>query len=726
MAFDTPIPLWLLAVAALALVALAVWLAWRARGALPRRYLALLLGLRLVAVALAILLAANPYHIVRTPDPDGVRVAVLADVSGSMATADTGDRPRLEVLKSLLSTEDQGQNSLLSPLEESFSVEVYPFVDSLLPRNTQLDLQPGTTDIGQALDEILATEAQGNRPLAAVVLLSDGISLDGESPLEAGKRFRAAGVPLSTVGIGNTRPPANLGLHFKEPPRKAPAGEALPLNVVAANESNRLLETEVEFYAGEQLLESRAVTLEPGAKNTLAFEALPEIHGFNVYRARFRDVPPEDLNPADNSAYAAVEITPPDKLEVLYLSNRLGNNYRFLQQMLKPDEQFAMRSLIRLGEDKFYQQGFDEQEEFEPGKFPEETEAYLQNRVLLVETSVLPELSEPVRETLRSFLEDRAGGILFLGPPELAPESMQALLPVRRAELVEATRRETLELTLDPVFREATGGVLFMPPGPYLPVDTPAATAVELSRGARVAARTEHGNLPVLALQAYGAGRVAFLGTDASWRWQMDSERGGEQYRIFWHYLLSWLAAGGKPRLEIPGHENVRPVGEPLALELRVLGRDFLPASEARVQARITGPGGEPLPEVTLTPSPYEPGLFTGLSVAKEPGEYRVSYHVTLPDGESLNRQEYFAAARQGRENEDIAFREQPLRDLARVTSGRYAPYTDAASLLPLKLAAGLPTIEERIYWTHNALFLALLLIAAGLEWFLRRRVGLR
>jgi len=42
MALDTPIPLWLLASVTSLLALLALWLAWRARAALPRRYLGLL------------------------------------------------------------------------------------------------------------------------------------------------------------------------------------------------------------------------------------------------------------------------------------------------------------------------------------------------------------------------------------------------------------------------------------------------------------------------------------------------------------------------------------------------------------------------------------------------------------------------------------------------------------------------------------------------------------
>jgi len=454
-------------------------------------------------------------------------------------------------------------------------------------------------------------------------------------------------------------------------------------------------------------------------------ETVPEIHGFQSYRARIRNPPSNDLNPADNTGYAAVEITPPNEHSVLYLSKRPGNTFRFLQQTLKQDEQFSLRAIIRLGEERFFHQGF-ENRELPQDDFPAESAYYLENQVLVIETSVLPELAEKTQEALRSFLENRAGGILFIGPPELAPQSLQPLLPARQSELLSPARNEPLDLAIDPVFQEAAGGVLFLPPGPYLPEGTTAATALALARGARVITSTERGNLPVLALQAYGAGRTAYLGTASTWRWQMHSTRGGEQYSLFWRYLLAWLGSGGKPRLETPAGDNIRPVGEPLPLELRVLGSDFLPAADAQVRAHIQGPDGAAMPALTLAPSPYEPGLYTGMMIADKPGEYRVDYEVELPGGESLSRMEFFAATRKGLENEDIAFREGTLKNIARITGGIYASYKNSNDILPLNLAAGLPTLQERVYWTRNGLFLAVLLMVAALEWFLRRRTGLR
>src|SRR5690606_19842056 len=138
-----------------------------------------------------------------------------------------------------------------------------------------------------------------------------------------------AGIPVSTVGLGSESRPANLALRFKEPPRKAPAGETLSLSVTATNQGEQAFQTEVEFYAGEQLMESRAVEIPAGGELRLDFESMPDIQGFQTYRARLKETPANDLNAADDTAYAAVEITAPERLEVLYLSNQIDYNFRF-------------------------------------------------------------------------------------------------------------------------------------------------------------------------------------------------------------------------------------------------------------------------------------------------------------------------------------------------------------------------------------------------------------
>ncbi|WOO42354.1 VWA domain-containing protein [Rubellicoccus peritrichatus] len=724
MNFESPIPGSLVASVVLVLMAAACWIAWRSRGTVPNRYLSGILALRLLVILMAGLIAANPYFIKEKPDPEGFRIAVLADVSESMLTEDAGGKSRLEVARLMLDTEDNG--SLLAQIQEEAPTDLLAFVESPAQSGSNLQVEPGTTAIGEVLQQTLAGSDASSRQLGAVVLLTDGVSLKGESIIDAAKDYRAKGIPVSAIGIGNVSPSGDIKLEFGDIVKKSPAGEPIDLTVMASNTGSAPKEVEVELLSDDRVLETRKVSLPGDGESKLVFGDVPEIPGVETYRARLKEAPKGDMNQANNTAFAAVEITAPKKIEILYLSNRLGYSYRFLSMLLNDDDRFALKAIIRTGEEKFTIRGFDENWEGPKDSFPQDPMTLLDNRILVIDTRVLVELAPEAQEAIRSFLEDRAGGVLFLGPPDAAPQNLKSLIPVRQAEIFEPKRREALELSEEPIFQEASQGVLFMPPHPFLPEGKPVGVGVSAAKGARIAAKTQNGDFPVLAVQAYGPGRAAFLGTESSWRWQMESARGMEQHRLFWSYLLGWLGSGGKPRIETPLQATIQGVGEDASLDIRVRGSDFRLAESARVRANLMGPKGESLRSVTLAPSPFDAGLYTGGFNTEEPGEHRVTYTVEFPDGERLINNVYFIATRQGRESEDVAFREESLRDLARITGGRYRDYQNPNDILPLTLADGLPILKEHVYWSRLPLFLIILFVFAATEWFLRRRIGLR
>ncbi len=72
-------------------------------------------------------------------------------------------------------------------------------------------LQPNgeTTRLGTAVRSVLG-DLRGTPP-AAIVLLSDGVTTDGETLTEAARYARRKGVPLFTIGLGSEQPIRDLG-----------------------------------------------------------------------------------------------------------------------------------------------------------------------------------------------------------------------------------------------------------------------------------------------------------------------------------------------------------------------------------------------------------------------------------------------------------------------------------------------------------------------------------
>ncbi len=724
MHFDTPIPPLAVALATVLLFAALFRLARAQRGELPRGLWWMSLVLRVAAVVMAALLALNPFWVRRDPDPDGFRLALLADASGSMHTRDLDGQARIEFVAA--QTAEAAPDNLRARLKARYHrLDTYAFSDRLRPLPPEgLALTSGQTALGTSLEEALARDSSQG-PLAGLVLLSDGISLQGTPLMDAARSFREAGVPVTVVGTGDTAQGGDAALELAVRTAEPLVGEPLELEAALTSTFTRPVTATVEIADGDTVLTRQEVTLEPGETVHVPATAQPERSGFHSYRARLAEPVPGDRNQSNDLAFAAADVGEPRVMKALYLSSHLNDTYRFLREALRQDPDWELHAVIRLDEERFTYLGFEEKPEDENAGFAAMTDKLVDHSVLVVETAAVAEMAEAERQALLDFLTLRGGGVIFFGPPDNLPADLRYLLPVRQTEVLERPRQAPLELTPDPVFTDLAGGTLFRPPPLFLPEDRTAFGATELSRGGRVVLSLRQNGLPLLTLHAYGAGRVAYLGTAATWRWRLSSEHGLRQHELFWRYLLGWLGSGGKPRLDMPLQGRIVPVDEPVALDVDVRGPDFRPAESARVSAILTPAGGEPGPAVNLVPDPAQPGRYQGTAALEETGEARIEYRVSFPDGEELRQEAWFAGAHLGRENADLAFRERELRDLARVTGGDYVGWRDVNTLDEIPLRADVPMRESRVHWTRNLPFALILALALGIEWILRRRAGL-
>jgi Ca-activated chloride channel family protein len=218
-------PIYLLALAAIPLVAAAYAVARRRRRRFAVRFpaagvfatirrprLRRVLPAALLAAAAAMLAVATakPQATMAVP-VEKASVVLVTDESGSMSATDV-DPSRLEAARSAAkSFLDRVPDQLLVGFV-GFSSQTNAVVEPTLDRTpvkSALDaLRPdGATASGDALDAALDRLAarrgkDGKRAPAAVILLSDGARTEGSDPLEAAQRAKQLGIPVSTVALG--------------------------------------------------------------------------------------------------------------------------------------------------------------------------------------------------------------------------------------------------------------------------------------------------------------------------------------------------------------------------------------------------------------------------------------------------------------------------------------------------------------------------------------------
>ena len=700
------------------------WSLLRLRGWIPKKHfipLGLLRGSALLFLVLALL---NPYTERKEPDSSAFELVVLADSSGSMETPDTrGYKTRADAVEDMIRFGEE-TNLFTGPLA------AYP-VNPLLFNEEAVPWRPGgsyraagMSAPGETLATLLKRDQLSGNSLGGVVLISDGNENSGIQLIQTAKQFRNAEIPISVIGVGENTPPGDVEVGFSNSELEAEVGDAVTLSGQVTNRFNFPKSVTVQLYRGGHLLEEREINLAPGETRGMEFQDEAEFAGVQTYRMRVGPLA-EDTNPASDVDFATLVIRNPEEYEILFLGSQLHWEFRFLRQALREDPRFKLDSLIRTGPTSYLQRLTGEEGMTPLSEIPQEPSFYHRYEAVILDTRLVPLLSGQVVRALHNMVTRRGAGMLGVGPLNDLPESLASMLPVKTVEAIIYRDKRFLELEVDPVFASGRGGVLFQNPRPYLPENTPVYLGTDKSRGGRTSARTLGKEHPILAVQAYGAGSTAYLGTENTWRWHMESERGQAQHARFWQHLLFWLASGGKERMDMPLQGSVQSLESEVDLDLKVRAQDFGPESEARVTARVEQPSGESA-EILLNPSLTLPGIYQGGFTPGLSGEYQVRYAVEYEDGELLEQDAFFAVSPTGPELADTEFRESLLRDVARLTGGSYASYRDWKKLGEVPVADHIPVVVHRYYWARGWPYFLVLALFILSEWYRRRMLGLK
>jgi len=203
----TPFTAWnWLATAVVAIFVALVWRTLQARHGPPigRRLLWLLLRGALLAIVLAILL--HPHDVQRSEFREPRDVAIVMDDSASMNLRDKpGGSTRLEQLKA-----DAEQLQKLADSHTRLRWYRFDAVAQTASGPEALTARGRTSQIGKALEGVLGDER--TRDLGAVVLLSDGQTVDPDAARHAARLLGHADIPLFTRVIGTPEEAPDLRL----------------------------------------------------------------------------------------------------------------------------------------------------------------------------------------------------------------------------------------------------------------------------------------------------------------------------------------------------------------------------------------------------------------------------------------------------------------------------------------------------------------------------------
>ena len=730
----SPYPRWWLAAAVVASALALAAAVWRRRARLApgltgRRPVFVWL-LQACLLALVLLLLWQPALRVSTLKPQQNVVALLIDNSSSMMIEEEGETRLAQAVRLL-------EGGLLEGLSKNFQVRLYRLSDRLerIPDLGSLGAARPATRIGDALRE-MAREA-ASLPLGAVVLLSDGADNSGGIDLSTLAEIRSRRIPVHSIGFGRERFARDIEISDVKVSERALAGSRLSAAVTLRHTGYASRKTRLAVRDGDRLLAAKELVLGPPERRQtelVLFHAGPA--GIRTLEFSLEPLAGEE-NPRNNALRRLVQVEA-SRPRVFYFEGEPRWEYKFIRRALAEDPVIELVSMLRTTQNKLYRQGLSSPEELADG-FPGRVEELFAYQALILGSVEAGYFTPVQQELIRQFVDRRGGGILFLGGRAAladgawATSPLAELLPVTLPSQKSSFHRDQAAVELAPAGRDSLITRLVEDPEENakrwseLPRLADYQEVGEPKPGATVLAllRTPTGrSLPLLVTQNYGRGRSAVFATGGSWRWQMRQELADQTHEIFWQQLVRWLVtgtaglvSGSTPRPVLTDESIVR-------LEAFVRDKTYLPAADARVEARVLGPDGL-ADTVELAPDPQQPGSYRADWRAERPGSY-VAEIVAVRGAEEAGRDTVAFRREDGvAENFRAEQNRELLEKLAEQTGGAYYRPAQARRLLDdiVYSEAGITVQETKELWNLPAVFLLLVLLKTA-EWFLRRRWG--
>ncbi|MFH1499739.1 MAG: hypothetical protein ABII82_18155, partial [Verrucomicrobiota bacterium] len=680
-------------------------------------------------------------------DPDDLRRAAIAN--GSSPDDATLDRiPRADLLSALAGN---AKLNLWSALQAKADLEFYGFGRELTPLGTPFanGAEPRAADaatffkniphdqsltaLGDALRDILDRK-RGQSP-AGVLIVTDGAGNTGAPPLEVARLARQDGVPLYLYGVGVTTP-RDLAVLEVNGPQLAFLRDRADFTARLRTTGLAGQTAQIALLANGRKVAERTLDIAADGEQEVRLGFVPEELGEVSIEINAAPLAGETV--VENNTAAATTRVVDTKTRILYIEGEPRWEFRYLLALLKRDRRLAVDCVVIDGDphlaaqpDSGYLAGI-----------PDDKNRLFTYDAILV-GDVDPRDIGPTRMgLLAEWTEKNGGALAFLAGPRHNPGAyrgtpLEKLLPV---ELDAATAdtppyASPVQLRLTPAGERSMVMQLSEDPQANLAIWSrfpgvdwtarvgrarPAAQVLLADPTPARANRT--GPMPVIALQPYGLGQVAYVGTDSTYVWR--SRVGERHHTRVWGQLIQSITAarqrGGSQLTQLASDRARYLVGDRVVVTGRAFTPDFTPLDDSALPGTLsiqaTTADGAPAPaelsELRLAAVPGRPGEFRGEFTALKPGGYTFT---AARDSAALVK---FEVVEPRLEFTDTAMNESLLRGMAEAAGGVFLREEDLAGLPDLVAsgAAGLPVFKS-VDLAFSPWLLGLLILAAAAEW---------
>lgn len=546
-------PTWVLAIVVMAIVGIA-WASYAGlRGTRSAR--AVLVTLRSISLCILTLLLLGP--MIEWPRERTERdvVHVLLDRSASLGVrderdADGGACTREQALRRLL------RDPVWSAVTREHDVVWHGFASRMsdLPSPDALSAAEGDrTLLSASLEQWLSRV--GSRPVAAAILVSDGRSQDTLDEARV-RALRAIAAPIHVIALGDPAGLADRRVDEIEHPQRAFPRDKVPVSVGIHASGGPPVRVALRDRSSGSTLDERTLEPDPSGVTRVTLtgdRADPGTASWEVVLLQEGG----DADPSNDRRDVLVEFI--DRpLRVLYLDGWPRWEFRYLKNLLLREKGMESSVMLMSADRDFAQEGTAPL-----ARLPSTEREFAAFDVVIIGDLPGGFMDEGRQRILREQVARAGTGLLWIGGPRATPvswrgTSLEDTLPFR--EITEPARWDE-PVWLEPTDTALRSGLLQLgdagEPWPsVLGVDGAPWARLEwvqrleskdlkpsVESWATVSTGRKGSVAPAVVSMRFGAGTVAYVATDETWRWRHGS--GETLPERFWIQMIRHLARQG-------------------------------------------------------------------------------------------------------------------------------------------------------------------------------------
>jgi hypothetical protein len=597
------------------------------------------------------------------------------------------------------------------------------------------------TAVGGGLRALL--DEQRGQPMAGILLITDGASNTGSSPLEAAAIAKQDGVPLFIYGVGVTSP-QDIMVADLDAPQVSNVKEKLNVTVRIRAQSLIGRKATVQLKADGKVVDEQQIDFRADGEQEVSLSYTPDEVGVADLEAYVPPLPEEAVKD-NNSAKTQVRIVD-DKLKVLLVESEPDWDFQYLLAMMQRDRRINLKAVLIKGDPGLSA----EPDSVFLDRIPDDKETLFANDLIILGDVDPADLGDARMKLLSEWVSKMGGGLLFHAGPKFDPSAyrdtpLEPILPVQTTTKTADRYTDPVQLKLTPAGETSPILALSQDPTENLAlwagfpgvhwtawVDKAQPGAQVLLVDPTASRANQAGPEPVIAMQSYGRGQSLYIGMDETYRWR--SKVGEKYYTQIWGQIIQAMTSqhtlGATALTQLKTDRPTYLTGNRVKISGRIFQTGFTPLTDAEVPGTLTftpdAKPGQPPPaaqtkELRLQAMADQPGEYRSEMTAQAAGTY--SYSTARDPGVSVK----FSVTEPHVEMEDIAMNEKLLRAMAAASGGTFLCEEDLNGLPELVTSKSANSVTfKKIPLAFAPLILALMILAGCAEWLWRRKLELK